>query len=125
MGWGRGASWLLLATIASLHASGTGSLPASSPAPGSRADEALSLKEDLKSRTDLAVSCCPWREAAGGLFSVLPVLQFLPPCGSAQWFLDPDQLSLTPSCAEGIQNTDKPHILDHLVDIHDNLNKFM
>lgn len=96
------ASWLLLGTIASLHAIGTGSLPASSLTHGSCAHGTLSLKEDLDYRTDLVVSCCPWREAAGVLFSVPPVLQFSPPCGSAQWFSDPDQLSSTPSCAEGI-----------------------
>lgn len=32
-------------------------------------------KEDLNLRTDLAVSCCPWRAAAGGPFSAPPAPQ--------------------------------------------------
>lgn len=66
------------------------------------ADVALSLKEDLDCRPDLAVSCCPWRAAAGALFSAPPALQSSPPCGSARWFLGPGRLSWTPSCAERI-----------------------
>lgn len=63
----------------------------------------LSLKEDLDYRPDLAVSCFPWRAAAGALFSAPPALQSLPPCGSARWSLGPGQLSLTPSCAERVR----------------------
>lgn len=63
-------------------------------------DVDLSFKEDLECRPDLAVSCCPWRATAGALFSALPALRFLPPCGSARLFLGPGHLFWTPSCAE-------------------------
>lgn len=39
------------------------------------ADVTLSLKEDLDCSPDLAVSCCPWRAAAGALFFALLALQ--------------------------------------------------
>lgn len=65
-------------------------------------DVSLSLKEDLDCGPDLAVSCCPWRAAAGALFSAPPALQSSPPCGSARWSSGPGRLSWTPSCAEGI-----------------------
>lgn len=71
----------------------------------SYADVTLSRKEDLNCRPDLAVSCCPWRAAAGALFSAPPALQSSPPCGSARWFLGPGRLSWTPSCAERITRT--------------------
>lgn len=65
-------------------------------------DVSLSLKEDLDCRPDLAVSCCPWRAAAGALFFAPPALQSSPPCGSARWSSGPGRLSWTPSCAERI-----------------------
>ena len=100
MGGSEGASCLLLGTIASLQAIGTGSLQTGFLSHYSCADVILSLKEDLDCRPDLAVSCCPWRAVPAALFFAPPVLQSLPPCGSARWFSDPGWLFLTPSCAE-------------------------
>lgn len=63
------------------------------------ADVILSLKEDLRCRPDLAVSCCPWRATAGALSSAPLALQSSPPCGFARWFSGPGRLFWRPSCA--------------------------
>ncbi len=84
----------------------------------SSADVTLSLKEDLVCGSDLSVSCCPWRAAAGAPFSAPPALQSSPPCGSARWFSGPGRLSWTPSCAEWRRRSTMTLELDQAVAPH-------